>query len=172
MFAYCRNNPVIRKDTSGTEDVCVADFNEDSNPLNDLGSPSGGGGGRGLGVKSSYYTAQRVQSYDWHWQNSSYNQSPTNFNKTAVSIPQEAKDTLAHVDQKGCAPQGYKGGKIFQNDGRNGSQVLPTSGMPYREYDIYPYNKGVPRGTERIVVGADNSAWYTNNHYATFSKMK
>ncbi len=45
MFAYCRNNPVIRKDASGTEDVCVSDFNEDNNPLNDLGSPSGGGGG-------------------------------------------------------------------------------------------------------------------------------
>ena len=45
MFAYCRNNPVIRKDTSGTDDECVVDFNEDNNPLNDLGSPSGGGGG-------------------------------------------------------------------------------------------------------------------------------
>ena len=34
-----------RKDASGTEDVCVTDFNEDNNPLNDLGTPSGSGGG-------------------------------------------------------------------------------------------------------------------------------
>ena len=174
MFAYCRNNPVKRKDATGTDDVCVTDFNEDNNPLNDLGNPSGGGGGGGggLGVKSSYYTSQRVQAYDWKWQNSSYNQSSTSFSETAVSIPQEAKDILAHVDQKGCAPQGYKGGKIFQNDGRQGSQVLPSSGMPYREYDIYPHIKGVPRGTERIVVGVDNSVWYTDNHYATFIQMR
>ena len=45
MFAYCRNNPVTRRDTSGTDDVCATDFNQDNNPLNDLGSPSGGGGG-------------------------------------------------------------------------------------------------------------------------------
>ena len=47
MFAYCRNNPVTRSDASGTEDVCVENFNEDNNPLNDLGNPTGGGSGRG-----------------------------------------------------------------------------------------------------------------------------
>ena len=45
MFAYCRNNPVNRKDASGTEDVCATDFNQDNNPLNDLGNPSGGSSG-------------------------------------------------------------------------------------------------------------------------------
>ena len=47
MFAYCGNNPVSRKDASGTEDVSCEDFNEDSNPLNDLGNPTGRGGGSG-----------------------------------------------------------------------------------------------------------------------------
>ena len=45
MFAYCRNNPTSRRDASGTEDVCVENFNEDNNHANDLGNPSGGGGG-------------------------------------------------------------------------------------------------------------------------------
>ena len=45
MFPYCRNNPASRRDASGTQDECVEDFNEDKNPLNDLGSPSGVGGG-------------------------------------------------------------------------------------------------------------------------------
>ena len=44
MFAYCRNNPVKRKDASGTDDVCVTHADEDNNPLNDFGSISGGGG--------------------------------------------------------------------------------------------------------------------------------
>ena len=86
MFSYCRNNPASRKDTSGTEDVCVEDFNEDDNPLNDVGNPTGGGGGRGMGVKSSYYTTQRVQAYDWQWQNSRYNQSPTSVPKTSSTL--------------------------------------------------------------------------------------
>ena len=47
MFAYCRNNPVCRKDVSGTEDVCVDNCNEDDTPLNDLGNPSGSGSGSG-----------------------------------------------------------------------------------------------------------------------------
>ena len=47
MFAYCRNNPVCRKDVSGTEDVCVDNCNEDDTPLNDLGNPSGRGSGSG-----------------------------------------------------------------------------------------------------------------------------
>ena len=44
MFAYCRNNPVKRKDASGMDDVCVTHADEDNNPLNDFGSISGGGG--------------------------------------------------------------------------------------------------------------------------------
>ena len=44
MFAYCRNNPVKRKDASGTDDVCVTNADEDNHPLNDFGSISGGGG--------------------------------------------------------------------------------------------------------------------------------
>lgn len=96
-------------------------------------------------------------------------------NTTQVStstVPKEANETLAYVDQNGRAAQGYKGGKEFLNDGRNNSQVLPTSGMPYHEYDIYPHINGTPRGLERIVIGADNSAWYTGDHYRTFIRMR
>lgn len=45
MFAYCRNNPVIRKDASGTDDIRVTDANEDGDPLNDYMGPGGAGGG-------------------------------------------------------------------------------------------------------------------------------
>ena len=40
---------MTRKDASGAEDVCIEDFNQDNNPLNDLGrSPSGGTSGSSL----------------------------------------------------------------------------------------------------------------------------
>ena len=48
MFAYCRNNPVKRKDASGTDDICVTTNEDDDSPLNDIGTnfrPGGAGGG-------------------------------------------------------------------------------------------------------------------------------
>ena len=45
MFSYCRSNPASRKDASGTDDVCATDFNQDNNHANDLGNPTGVGGG-------------------------------------------------------------------------------------------------------------------------------
>jgi len=44
MFAYCRNNPVKRKDASGTDDICAINADEDNDPLNDYGPISSGGG--------------------------------------------------------------------------------------------------------------------------------
>jgi guanyl-specific ribonuclease Sa len=42
----------------------------------------------------------------------------------------------------------------------------------YREYDVQPYKQGVNRGSERIVRGSDGSAYYTSDHYKTFTKLK
>ncbi len=39
-------------------------------------------------------------------------------------------------------------------------------------YDVNPYVKGQNRGAERIVIGDDDSVWYTNDHYHTFIKDK
>ena len=44
--------------------------------------------------------------------------------------------------------------------------------MIYKEYDINPFVKGQGRGTERIVIGDDGSAWYTNDHYQTFTQIE
>jgi guanyl-specific ribonuclease Sa len=73
----------------------------------------------------------------------------------------------------GKAPAGYKGGRTFMNDGRGGGQVLPQTDatgqrVSYREYDVNPFQSGVNRGPERIVIGSDGSAYYTSNHYGTF----
>ena len=91
-------------------------------------------------------------------------------------IPQKARDTVAHVRQTGKAPPGHKGGRTFKNDGRGGGQVLPTvdqHGNPitYKEYDVNAYQQGVNRGAERVVIGSDGRAYYTSNHYTTFTPM-
>lgn len=66
----------------------------------------------------------------------------------------------------------FVGGDVYGN--RSG--FLPSedaAGWPvvYREYDTSPYTPGVPRGTNRIVIGTDGSRYFTNDHYETFTKF-
>lgn len=99
-------------------------------------------------------------------------------------VTDPAWETLQAIDNTGQAPPGYVGGGTFANDGRDGGQVLPledANGNPisYREWDIYPYQEGVNRGSERIVTGSlsgnhdpNGSAFYTGDHYRTFTIMR
>lgn len=69
--------------------------------------------------------------------------------------------------RNGTPPDGYKGGKVYNNEPINGGQKLPE-GPIYIEYDIHPKASGVDRGMERIVIGSNGSMWYTADHYHTF----
>ena len=72
----------------------------------------------------------------------------------------------------GAAPQGYKGGKIYHNIPASADAQKLPEGVTYKEYDINPYVKGQNRGGERLVIGADASLWYTNDHYCSFAKLR
>lgn len=91
---------------------------------------------------------------------------------------QKAVDVVEYATKNnGAARSGYKGGGSFPNDGRGGGQVLPkadSNGNPinYKEYDVNPYQKGVNRGSERVVIGSDSKAYYTNDHYKTFTQIQ
>jgi RHS repeat-associated protein len=90
--------------------------------------------------------------------------------------PQHVQEALSTIKRTGNPPDGYRGGDPFENDGRDGGQVLPktdTGGnaITYREYDVQPYQQGVNRGGERIVRGSDGSTWYTADHYKTFARV-
>jgi RHS repeat-associated protein len=98
---------------------------------------------------------------------------------STLNVPQRALETLQQIESTGRQnpPNGYRGNGPFDNDGRNGGQVLPktdASGntITYKEWDVNPYQKGVNRGTERLVTGTDGSAYYSNDHYLTFVKVK
>lgn len=77
-------------------------------------------------------------------------------------VPQKALQVLEIVRRTGEAPEGYVGGRVFQNrEGR-----LPADGN-YREFDVDPHEGG--RNAERIIVEWDTKkAWYTGDHYRTF----
>jgi len=89
---------------------------------------------------------------------------------------QKVLAVLDVIDRTGRAPAGYRGGGQFMNDGRDGGEVLPRTdadGKPvtYREWDVNPYT-GANRGTERLVTGSDGSAWYTDDHYDSFVRIR
>jgi RHS repeat-associated protein len=94
---------------------------------------------------------------------------------TTKNIPDKVKNVLAIIRTTDNAPEGYVGGRKYENDGRNNSERLPlvdTNGNPieYREWDVNPFTGG-NRGVERLVTGSDGSAWYTDNHYSSFTRV-
>ena len=88
-----------------------------------------------------------------------------------AKAPEHVRKVIQHL--RANAPQwsnlkNYKGGRIFRNlEGR-----LPAA-TTYREYDVRPLVKGVPRGAERLVVDAGRrNFYYTTDHYGTFTKIR
>jgi len=93
-----------------------------------------------------------------------------------ISIPPEAYRVLAHVRATGQPFPGYEGGRRFGNYGGGGEQKLPGTDargkkIYYREWDIHPHVAGHNRGAERLVTGSDSRAWFTADHYRTFTEM-
>ncbi|MBF0788316.1 hypothetical protein IR123_10585, partial [Streptococcus sp. 19428wC2_LYSM12] len=93
--------------------------------------------------------------------------------KIVERIPKEVDDVIDYArSHNGAAQDGYKGNRIYNNIPKNpGDQKLPD-GPIYREYDIYPNIKGRARGAERIIIGDDESVWYTDNHYKSFTRIR
>jgi RHS repeat-associated protein len=85
--------------------------------------------------------------------------------------------TLKSIKETGKAPAGQQGGREFMNDGRGGGQQLPqqdANGNPikYQEWDVNAKQPGVNRGAERLVTGSDGSAYYTSDHYQSFTRVE
>ena len=77
-------------------------------------------------------------------------------------VPDKAVKVLQYVRQNGRAPDGYVGGRTFENrEGR-----LPANG-DYREFDVDPHNG--QRNADRLIIEWNTKkAWYTGDHYQTF----
>jgi ribonuclease T1 len=80
-------------------------------------------------------------------------------------VPAKVLNVLQIVRSTGQPPEGYVGGRVFENrEGR-----LATGG-DYREFDVDPHNG--QRNAERIIVEWNSKkAWYTDDHYQTFTPL-
>ncbi|MFM9945207.1 MAG: ribonuclease domain-containing protein [Bacteroidia bacterium] len=90
-----------------------------------------------------------------------------------VKIPAKVYDILKYVETFHEPKDGYVGGRKFHNY----EGLLPINrpnGNPihYREWDVNPKKGFMKRGKERLITGDNKSAWYTDNHYKSFIKIK
>jgi ribonuclease T1 len=97
--------------------------------------------------------------------------------RRAADIPEKATKVLRYIDEHHRAPEGYEGGRDFHNAGASGHRGLPKTdangkAITYREWDVNPKERGVNRGAERLVTGSDGSAYYTDDHYRTFERVR
>lgn len=94
-----------------------------------------------------------------------------------AGVPDRAYRTLEEIDagrwpDSANAP-GTKGGIVFRNrEGRLPATDAAGEAIEYREWDVNPKQPGRSRDAERIVTGSDGSAWYTGDHYDTFTRMR
>lgn len=88
------------------------------------------------------------------------------------NIPQKAILVLKYIREHHKAPDGYVGGRTFGNY-ENHLPKMDDEGhkIKYQEWDIHPKVEGKNRGAQRLVTGSDERAWYTADHYNSFSEI-
>jgi guanyl-specific ribonuclease Sa len=97
---------------------------------------------------------------------------------TPQQMSKEAVDAYRYLKNNNFsyAQQGMKGNKVFINDGRQNSAILPQRSIngkiTYKEWDVHKNIGGVKRPGERLVSGSDGSIWYTTDHYASFTQIQ
>lgn len=88
-------------------------------------------------------------------------------------VPASARETLAYIRQHGYAAPGYVGGRVFGNyEGALPRYDARRKRIQYREWDVHPMAEHRNRGAERLVTGSDGRAWYSDDHYRTFTEVK
>lgn len=85
----------------------------------------------------------------------------------ARDLPREARDTLALIRKGGPYPYA-KDGTVFGN--REGRLPRQKRGY-YREFTVRTPGERT-RGARRIVAGERGDAWYSDDHYATFRRIR
>lgn len=85
-----------------------------------------------------------------------------------IDVPDYVYEILIYIRTHNKAPEGYVGGRVFQNRERR-LPVTDDAGyrIRYREWDVHRKIRGKNRGSERLITSG-NSAYYTGDHYRTF----
>ena len=85
----------------------------------------------------------------------------------ARDLPREGRETLALIKKGGPYPYA-KDGTVFGN--REGRLPKQKRGY-YREFTVRTPGERT-RGARRIISGERGDYWYTDDHYATFRRIR
>ena len=129
-------------------------------------------------VKPTFRTSPKPTAPRSSAQKSASQKSTTQKRSTQSSkIPTHALGTLELIDagqwpDAADAP-GTRGGINF----RNNEGLLPRTGsdgrrLRFQEWDVNPKKPGRSRDAERIITADDGSAWYTDDHYRSFTRIR
>ncbi|TWS19226.1 guanine-specific ribonuclease N1 and T1 [Tsukamurella asaccharolytica] len=93
-----------------------------------------------------------------------------------TAAPERVLATLARIDAGTWPPKdgsGTQGGRNFGNfEGRLPQTDKQGKRAKYTEWDVNVKKSGRGRDAERIITGADGGAWYTLDHYETFTRIR
>jgi ribonuclease T1 len=93
--------------------------------------------------------------------------SPAAGEIAAAQLPKEARDTLALIRKGGPYPYAKDGAAFGNREAR-----LPKQKRGYyREYTVKTPGERT-RGARRIIAGRAGEYWYTDDHYATFRRIR
>ena len=141
MFAYCRNNPVSRKDAAGTSDLCVAALDDDGNPFDDLMGLRGGCGGAGgnyTGYAYAYNPIDAAYSYHIDFSSSTY---------SSLSTGGIYQNGYSYVESYNCPnPGGRKGGEAHRGMVQTIKNQLVNNGFEV----IEEYRVNTPGGYKDV----------------------
>ncbi|MCS3778399.1 ribonuclease domain-containing protein [Tsukamurella ocularis] len=92
------------------------------------------------------------------------------------AAPARVLATLARIDAGTWPPKdgsGTQGGRNFGNfEGRLPANDKQGKRAKYTEWDVNVKKSGRGRDAERIITGADGGAWFTLDHYETFTRIR
>lgn len=87
--------------------------------------------------------------------------------------PAYVTEVLEYITEHKQAPEGYVGGRIFKNrEGQLPKNAPSGTPLNYQEWDVHPKVEGQNRGAERIVTSSEGDAYFTEDHYKSFIKIK
>lgn len=126
---------------------------------------------QGTSTNHKHHKKNRHKNREYSQNQSSSSQSSPSV--ASGSVPAKVYDVLTYIRQNGRAPDGYVGGRTFGNF-ENHLPKTDASGnrIKYQEWDVNPKVQGQNRGTERLITGSDGRAYFTADHYNTFTEIK
>lgn|GEM_PF-908101 len=89
------------------------------------------------------------------------------------AIPEKVTTVLQYIVSHGEAMPGYVGGRKFGNFEHRLPQTNASGqAIEYQEWDVNPHEKGVNRGTERLITSTqERKAYFTQDHYQNFTEI-